>query len=742
MVSKMWSFAFMLLLMMLFSGVVSGGNLLLGGINQDMPVCAEPCSSAANSNYKEIAADLDAYYFPMYNDADPLDNIGEVQSAATGEATDQNGLTNAALHGTENDPKEYDTILAYSGGTATALTALSNYDEFRVTCDTLILVSPMSAGVSDEIFAKIRKTYEEDCGGTACWKLLGNALDIKTANDQIKARYRAQIRAILESDPPVVNNIVVITSPQDELMPFVSDIFQVRDFEQYTWETEWERTVDINPAISITNQVVPLTEFEENGDEAHRQLFFEYARTHLSNTDGGVIEFNPEGNPVKEPNQGTAPTVQAFEVTPLDLNVGGSFEIDYTVSDSSGSGLKQVELWRKDEQSDWQEIKRDEISGDDGPISGSFTDSPSAPGKYWYGVHVVDNAGNSNDERNINTANQPGDWGPAEVEVKTTQESVSCALIRTLEGHSSEVQSIAFSPDGRILASGGSNSTAPDGNRSKLTLWDVETGEEIRTLDGHSQGVSSVAFSPDGRIFASGDTVGTYASGVWWGYESTVTLWDVETGEEIRTLDCHSQDVSSVAFSPDGRTLASGGDEVKLWDTSSGEEIWTNDSYCYVNGIAFSPDGRILASGERCNRVTLWDADTGEVISTQHKRSEGSMFSVAFSPDGRILASGGYGGLTLWDSKTGEEISSLTEDFYPVTDVAFSPDGRMIGAAKDSNNGCYLALWDAETAEEIWSSERDQNTWVQWYYDVAFSPDGRTIASGDSNGAVKLWVVA
>jgi WD40 repeat protein len=118
------------------------------------------------------------------------------------------------------------------------------------------------------------------------------------------------------------------------------------------------------------------------------------------------------------------------------------------------------------------------------------------------------------------------------------------------------------------------------------------------------------------------------------------------------------------------------------------------------------------------------------------------MFSVAFSPDGRILASGGYGGLTLWDSETGEEISSLTEGFYPLTDVAFSPDGRMIGAAKDSNNGCYLALWDAETAEEIWSSERDQNTWVQWYYDVAFSPDGRTIASGDSNGAVKLWVVA
>ena len=365
MVLKIWSLAIVSLLVMLFSGVVCGveySNLLLGGIGQEESPCAEPCSSAANSNYKGIAADLDAYYFPMYTYANRFDNIGEVQSAATGDPTDQNGLTNAALHGTENDPKEYDTILAYSGGTATALTALANYDEYRVTCDTLILVSPMSAGVSDEIFAKIRKTYEEDCDGTACAKLLGNSWDIKTANDQTTANYRAQVRVILESDPPVVNNIVVITSPQDELIPFVSYIFQVRDFEQYTSETEGGRTVDINPAISITTQVVPLTQLEDNGEEAHRQLFSEYAKNHLSNTDGGVVEFNPEGNPavveeVEKPNL----AVEALGLGAPLLSPPSSDISWFSDKNNEGSGVSEASGVSETSGGDLYTNKKDDV---------------------------------------------------------------------------------------------------------------------------------------------------------------------------------------------------------------------------------------------------------------------------------------------------------------------------------------------------------------------------------------------
>jgi hypothetical protein len=121
---------------------------------------------------------------------------------------------------------------------------------------------------------------------------------------------------------------------------------------------------------------------------------------------------------------GVPPLVQALQVTPLSLTSGESFTIDYTVSDSGGSGLKQVELWRTQEKDIWPEdpIQTNALAGENGPISGSFTDSPLAPGKYWYGVHVVDNAGNWNDERNSNTNGQPSSFEPAEVEVTSSQE--------------------------------------------------------------------------------------------------------------------------------------------------------------------------------------------------------------------------------------------------------------------------------------------------------------------------------
>jgi len=118
---------------------------------------------------------------------------------------------------------------------------------------------------------------------------------------------------------------------------------------------------------------------------------------------------------------GTHPTIQAFQVAPQSLTAGKSFTIDYTVLDTGGSGLNRVELWRKDEQSDWQEIKRDVLSGGDGPASGSFADAPSNAGNYWYGIHVADNAGNWNDEKNSNSNNQPGVYGPIEVYVNSTQ---------------------------------------------------------------------------------------------------------------------------------------------------------------------------------------------------------------------------------------------------------------------------------------------------------------------------------
>jgi HEAT repeat protein len=113
--------------------------------------------------------------------------------------------------------------------------------------------------------------------------------------------------------------------------------------------------------------------------------------------------------------------VQAFKVSPLSISSGESFTIDYTVFGKGASGLKQVELWRKDESSDWQQINTNTLAGETGPLTGSFTDTPSNPGKYWYGVHVVDNAGNWNDERNSKTKGQPSGFGPMEVQVNEAQ---------------------------------------------------------------------------------------------------------------------------------------------------------------------------------------------------------------------------------------------------------------------------------------------------------------------------------
>ncbi|VVB63905.1 Uncharacterised protein [uncultured archaeon] len=134
-----------------------------------------------------------------------------------------------------------------------------------------------------------------------------------------------------------------------------------------------------------------------------------------------------------------SPIVQAFQVTPLSVTLGESVKIDYTVaaSNSSGSGLKQVELWRMEEDGTWQEISRTALAGETTPVSGSFTDSPPGPGKYWYGVHVIDNAENWNDEQNANTANLPGDWGPAEVAVVDNASPIVQAFqVTPLSAHS------------------------------------------------------------------------------------------------------------------------------------------------------------------------------------------------------------------------------------------------------------------------------------------------------------------
>ena len=277
----------------------------------------------------------------------------------------------------------------------------------------------------------------------------------------------------------------------------------------------------------------------------------------------------------------------------------------------------------------------------------------------------------------------------------------------------SHVHSVAFSPDGTLLASAGSGET--------VRLWQAPAWNAIRTLTGHQREVTWVAFSPDGMLLASA------------GSDKTIRLWETATGAPVRTLT-HGSWVNVVAFSPDGTLLASAGSDgtVRLWQAPAWNAIraWTGHEGSEAGTVVFSPDGMILASAGD-STVRLWDTTTGTLVRIMARDIHWTT-ELAFSPDGRLLASAATDNtVRLWETATGAPVHTLMGHENQVHAVAFSPDGTLLASAGTDN---AVRLWETATGTPIRAL-----THGSWVSSLAFSPDGTLLASGGGDKKVKLW---
>jgi RNA polymerase sigma factor (sigma-70 family) len=281
------------------------------------------------------------------------------------------------------------------------------------------------------------------------------------------------------------------------------------------------------------------------------------------------------------------------------------------------------------------------------------------------------------------------------------------------------MHSVAFSPDGKTLATGEHN----DGWQvATIRLWDVASGAMLKQLQGHTDGVLCLAYSPDGKSLASASKDGT------------VRVWDVDRGAERLNLTGHDGEVRWVTWSPDGKVLASTGADgaVRLWDADKGTAVHSWKAHVGgASAVAFSPDGKRLASSGADKTTRLWDLATRQELRKVER--DKPVRGVAFSPDGKLVASGGTWEVLLWDPDTGKEVRRLKGAHGELSGVTFSPDGKYVAAFVVSHSLVYV--WETATGKRLGDYTGHEAAQV---VRLTYSADGR-VTSYSADQSIRQW---